>query len=97
MAQLDQLGVAAPVILKSTVPPGTCAEIATRWPRVRLVFSPEFLRERDRFQIVERYPVDEPRRFCFCCLGVAISYFRQRRENDPGLIPNAAAAPDVVL
>ncbi|MCC6648431.1 MAG: hypothetical protein IT374_23035 [Polyangiaceae bacterium] len=44
--QLAGLGFARPVIVKSTVPPGTTDDLARRWPLLALVFSPEFLRER---------------------------------------------------
>ena len=50
MSRLAQLSAVVPVILKSTVPPGTCAHIAERWPSLRLLFSPEFLRERHHLQ-----------------------------------------------
>ena len=43
---LADLGVDVPVLLKSTVPPGTTADLVRRWPSLRLVFNPEFLRER---------------------------------------------------
>jgi len=33
------------LILKSTVPPGTCEKIKEAYPQIRLVFSPEFLTE----------------------------------------------------
>lgn len=46
MVGLADLGVTAPVLLKSTVPPGTSAELARRLPGLKLVFNPEFLRER---------------------------------------------------
>jgi|JI10StandDraft_1071094.scaffolds.fasta_scaffold00495_2 UDPglucose 6-dehydrogenase len=45
MAQLAAT-VAVPVVLKSTVPPGTGAALTRRWPRLPLVVNPEFLRER---------------------------------------------------
>jgi UDPglucose 6-dehydrogenase len=35
------------VIIKSTVPPGSCESIKKRFPTIRLVFSPEFLTERN--------------------------------------------------
>ena len=35
------------VILKSTVPPGTCEVIKRINPKIRLVFSPEFLTEKN--------------------------------------------------
>lgn len=38
------------VVLKSTVPPGTSAEIVRRWPHLPLVFNPEFLRERHHLE-----------------------------------------------
>lgn len=50
MADLARLGVNAPVILKSTVPPGTCAALSERFPSLGLVFSPEFLRERHHLE-----------------------------------------------
>ena len=34
------------VVIKSTVPPGTTDRLAARYPRLRLAFCPEFLRER---------------------------------------------------
>ena len=33
------------LILKSTIPPGTCKNIKELYPQLRLVFSPEFLTE----------------------------------------------------
>ena len=38
------------VILKSTVVPGTCEEIKRRFPKMRIVFSPEFLTEANHIQ-----------------------------------------------
>lgn len=35
-----------PVILKSTVPPGTCQDFSRRFPNLFIVFNPEFLTER---------------------------------------------------
>ena len=35
------------VIIKSTIPPGSCEEVKKRFKNVRLVFSPEFLTERN--------------------------------------------------
>lgn len=46
MAQLCEMAAHTPIILKSTVPPGTSAEIVRQWPSLRILFSPEFLRER---------------------------------------------------
>jgi UDPglucose 6-dehydrogenase len=43
---LGALGVEAPVLIRSTTPPGTCADLSRRWPALRLVSNPEFLRER---------------------------------------------------
>jgi UDPglucose 6-dehydrogenase len=43
-----------PVILKSTVPPGTTEELVRRWPGLPLVFSPEFLRERHHLEDAAR-------------------------------------------
>lgn len=36
---------AGPVVLRSTVPPGTCHELAALFPGLRLVYCPEFLTE----------------------------------------------------
>lgn len=44
--ELARLGLRAPLLLKSTVPPGTCTAISRRWPELPLVYHPEFLRER---------------------------------------------------
>ena len=38
------------VILKSTVPPGTCEKIRTSYPKMRIVFSPEFLTEANHIE-----------------------------------------------
>mgnify|MGYP003670168227 FL=1 len=38
------------IILKSTVAPGTCEEIRQRFPRMRIVFSPEFLTESNHIE-----------------------------------------------
>lgn len=46
MAQLCKIAAHTPIILKSTVPPGTSAEIVRQWPSLPLLFNPEFLRER---------------------------------------------------
>jgi UDPglucose 6-dehydrogenase len=46
VAQLAALRVGMPVVLKSTVPPGTTDALARRWPDIPLLFCPEFLRER---------------------------------------------------
>tara|TARA_R110002020_G_scaffold44161_6_gene127634 strand:+ start:31626 stop:32459 length:834 start_codon:yes stop_codon:yes gene_type:complete len=35
------------VIIKSTIPPGTCDDLAMRNPKIKIVFSPEFLTERN--------------------------------------------------
>lgn len=50
MGQLGDQGVPTPVLLKSTVPPGTCARILARWPELSVVFNPEFLRERHHLE-----------------------------------------------
>ncbi|HMV65377.1 MAG TPA: hypothetical protein PKA64_00910 [Myxococcota bacterium] len=47
---LADLNNEVPVLLKSTVPPGTTAELARRWPVLPLVFTPEFLRERHHLE-----------------------------------------------
>lgn len=47
---LADLGVDVPVLLKSTVPPGTTDDLVRRWPSVPLVFTPEFLRERHHLE-----------------------------------------------
>ena len=39
-----------PIVLKSTVPPGTCSMFTHRWPTLQLVFAPEFLRERHHLE-----------------------------------------------
>lgn len=46
VGQLAELGASVPVVLKSTVPPGTTDKFSRRWPNLQLMFSPEFLRER---------------------------------------------------
>jgi len=38
------------IVLKSTVPPGTCEWIRSAYPKIRLVYSPEFLTERNSAQ-----------------------------------------------
>ena len=38
------------IILKSTVAPGTCEEIRQRFPKMRIVFSPEFLTEANHIE-----------------------------------------------
>ncbi|HNY80949.1 MAG TPA: hypothetical protein PKO46_21930 [Sedimentisphaerales bacterium] len=50
IAQLSDLAGGVPVVIKSTVPPGTTDDLARRWPTVPLVFSPEFLRERHHLE-----------------------------------------------
>ena len=35
------------IILKSTIPPGTCKWIRSMYPKIRLVYSPEFLTEKN--------------------------------------------------
>lgn len=42
--------VDVPVLLKSTVPPGTTAALARQWPRLPIAFIPEFLRERHHLE-----------------------------------------------
>ena len=46
MAELARLETTAAILLKSTVPPGTCTAITARHPTLHLAFNPEFLRER---------------------------------------------------
>jgi UDPglucose 6-dehydrogenase len=50
VARLAELKPAAPVVLKSTVPPGTTEELSGRWPHLSLAFVPEFLRERHHLE-----------------------------------------------
>lgn len=38
------------VVIKSTVPPGTCDRLSWRWPEIALVANPEFLRERHHLE-----------------------------------------------
>jgi len=38
------------VIIKSTIPPGTCQNLSEKYPDIRLVFSPEFLTEANSFE-----------------------------------------------
>ena len=38
------------IILKSTIPPGTCANLKTIHPHLNIVFSPEFLTERNSIE-----------------------------------------------
>lgn len=45
MKRLSEHEARCPIILKSTVPPGTCEGVARQWPSLPLVFCPEFLRE----------------------------------------------------
>ncbi|MEZ4364085.1 MAG: hypothetical protein R3B48_28185 [Kofleriaceae bacterium] len=68
---LAKLDIDLPVILKSTVPPGTTVDLVRRWPGLALVFSPEFLRERhyledaaspNRVVLGWTPAIDEPRR-----------------------------------
>jgi UDPglucose 6-dehydrogenase len=47
---LADLKVDVPVLLKSTVPPGTTSDLVRRWPSLPLVFTPEFLRERHHLE-----------------------------------------------
>ena len=50
MAQLSYWNNDNIIILKSTVPPGTCREIKDKYPDLRLVFSPEFLTEANHIE-----------------------------------------------
>lgn len=45
MSQLNQMGKNKIVILKSTVPPGTCDMLQEKYPNIDLMFNPEFLTE----------------------------------------------------
>lgn len=45
MKRLSEHEARCPIILKSTVPPGTTERLAQQWPSQPLVFCPEFLRE----------------------------------------------------
>jgi UDPglucose 6-dehydrogenase len=46
MEKLSKIAADTPIILKSTVPPGTSAVLVRQWPSLPLAFNPEFLRER---------------------------------------------------
>lgn len=50
VALLAELETPAPVLLKSTVPPGTTEDLSRLWPGLSLVFTPEFLRERHHLE-----------------------------------------------
>lgn len=50
VAQLAEFETPAPVLFKSTVPPGTTEDLSQRWPGLSLVFTPEFLRERHHLE-----------------------------------------------
>ena len=50
MSELDENYNDNVIILKSTVVPGTCDQILSLYPRLRLVFSPEFLTEANYVQ-----------------------------------------------
>ena len=50
MAQLSYWANDNIIILKSTVPPGTCRIIKDKHPELRLVFSPEFLTEANHIE-----------------------------------------------
>lgn len=45
MSQLNELGGNKIVILKSTVPPGTCDSLQEKYQNIDLMFNPEFLTE----------------------------------------------------
>lgn len=49
LGKLVAAAVTCPVLLRSTVPPGTTAQLQAQFPSVPLVFIPEFLRERHHF------------------------------------------------
>jgi UDPglucose 6-dehydrogenase len=51
---LADLSVDVPVLLKSTVPPGTTADLTRQWPSLPMVFTPEFLRERHHLEDAAR-------------------------------------------
>ena len=61
--QLEALGYKGLVVVKSTVTPGTTAELGRRHPNLRLAFCPEFLRERAAF-------VDFYENHDLCVIGV---------------------------
>lgn len=63
MYQLDAMRYAGLVVIKSTVAPGTTAELGRRHPSLRLAFCPEFLRERAAF-------VDFYENHDLCVIGV---------------------------
>lgn len=44
-SQLNSFGTEKIVILKSTVPPGTCNHMQEKYPNIDIIFSPEFLTE----------------------------------------------------
>jgi UDPglucose 6-dehydrogenase len=44
-SQLNQMGNGKIVVLKSTVPPGTCKLFQEKYPNINLIFNPEFLTE----------------------------------------------------
>ena len=50
LRDLDREGYPNPVVIRSTLRIGFMAEATARFPRLRLVYSPEFLRERSRLQ-----------------------------------------------
>ncbi|MBK7535751.1 MAG: UDP-glucose/GDP-mannose dehydrogenase family protein [Myxococcales bacterium] len=45
VSQLAGLRITSPILLKSTVPPGTTEGLARSWPTLAMVCCPEFLRE----------------------------------------------------
>lgn len=45
LSQLNEFGVDKVVILKSTVPPGTCDYFQEKYENINLIFNPEFLTE----------------------------------------------------
>jgi len=50
LGRLNEDGYPNPVVIRSTLRVGFMAGATARFPRLRLVYSPEFLRERSRFQ-----------------------------------------------
>ena len=45
MSEINKIGTEKIVILKSTVPPGTCEQLQEKYENIQLIFNPEFLTE----------------------------------------------------